>query len=73
MIASVLEDVVTTQEAAEMLERSRERVLQFIREGRLEAEKRGRDYLIPRYALAQFASQPRKRTGRPKKKVLVQE
>jgi excisionase family DNA binding protein len=62
---------MTTQEAAEVLGRSRERVLQFIREGRLEAEKRGRDYFIPRSALASFALQPRKRTGRPAKKVLV--
>ena len=37
---------LTTQEVAEQLGVSRRRVQQFINEGRLPAEKKGRDWLI---------------------------
>ncbi len=43
------------------------RVRQFVAEGRLRAEKVGRDLLIPVKELEAFVALPRRRTGRPKK------
>lgn len=62
---------MTPSEAAEVLGLTTERVLQFIRQGRLDAELKGRSgYLIHRGELERFRGIDRKRSGRPRK-VLV--
>jgi excisionase family DNA binding protein len=56
---------LTTGEAAERLGVTVGRVHQFIREKRLPAEKKGRDYLINERDLAKVED---RKTGRPPKK-----
>lgn len=58
----------TTEEAAEYLGVSTARVRQYIQEERLASEKSGRDHLIDYVALYDFASNGRKKIGRPNKK-----
>lgn len=50
---------MTTQEAAEALGVHRSRVLHFIRDKRLKAEKRGRDWWIEVKEVERFKQQPR--------------
>ena len=59
-------ELLTTQNAASMLGVSPSRVRQLVREGRLVAQKMGRDLLISRTVVEAFAVVPRRRTGRPK-------
>ena len=56
----------TTPKAAEYLKLSRRRIRILIDNGRIPAEKIGRDYLIKQSDLDAFAAQPR-RAGRPGK------
>lgn len=56
----------TTTEAAQKLNLSRARVLQFIRENRLVATQRGRDYFIEKTELERFAAVPRG-LGKPRR------
>lgn len=60
-------NLYTTERAAEYLEVSRSRVRQLIKEGRLRAEKSGRDHMIEDVDLEHYASFGRKKVGRPKK------
>lgn len=57
--------LLTTAEVAERLGVSSRRVHQFIAEGRLPAEKKGRDYLIDEKDLAKVKN---RKPGRPPKK-----
>ena len=57
-------DFITTNEAADELGVSRQRVLQLIQEGRLKAEKFANVYMIQRAALAHIEEKP---MGRPPK------
>lgn len=57
-------EVLTTSEAAERLGVSPIRVRVLIRQGRLPAQKKGRDYLIKEADLALVAE---RKVGRPKK------
>jgi excisionase family DNA binding protein len=61
-----MDDLLTTQNAALKLGVSPSRVRQLVREGRLIAQKMGRDLLISRATVEAFALLPRRRTGRPK-------
>lgn len=61
---------LTTRQAAQVLGVTPSRVRQFIMEGRLEAQKFGRDLLISPVNLEVFAVQARERTGRPRIKSL---
>ena len=56
---------LTTQEAAEALGVSRGRVYHYIKEGRLPAQRLGRDWLISPEDVANFERQP---SGYPKGK-----
>lgn len=56
---------IDTTEAARRLGVSRARVIVFCREGRIEAEKFGRDWRIDAASLAAFAATPRKVGRRP--------
>lgn len=56
---------LTTTEVAERLGRSKVRIVQLIREGRIPAEKFGRDYLIKEENLENFKLI--KPSGRPLK------
>ena len=62
------DDLMDTQEAAERLNLSRERVLQFIRAERLRAKKIGQQWLISSADLERFAQEPRP-VGRPRARV----
>jgi len=62
---------VTTAQAAKRLGVSRRRVRQFIKDGRLDAEKPGRDWLISRRSLDSFVKVQRK-VGRPGTPTLAQ-
>jgi excisionase family DNA binding protein len=55
---------ITTNDAAHRLQVSRRRVLALIADGRLPAQKMGRDFLIEEADLALVAN---RQTGRPKK------
>lgn len=57
---------LTTQEAAERLGISRRRINDFIKDGRLPAEKHGRDYLINEKDLKLVEE---RKPGRPRKEV----
>jgi len=61
------EQYITTSEAANLLGVSASRVRQLILEGRLNSVKIGRDQLLIKSEVDDFASKPRARTGRPKK------
>ena len=56
---------ITTKEAAERLAITVRRIQAMIKDGRLKAEKLGRDYLIHESALEEVKE---RKTGRPKKK-----
>jgi len=60
-----LKNPISTSEAAKILGVSASRVRQLILEGRLEATKVGRDQLLERQKVEDFALIPRERTGRP--------
>ena len=57
---------ISTAEAAEILGVTPSRVRQLIIEGRLGATKIGRDQLLDKEEVENFALKPRMRTGRPK-------
>lgn len=60
--------MLTTLEAAALLNVSRSRVLQHIKAGRLQATKHGRDWDITPQAIADYQPHPNgKRGGRPRK------
>lgn len=56
--------LLTTKEAAEKLSVTVRRVQAMIKDGRLEAEKLGRDYVVKESALEAVKE---RKTGRPKK------
>jgi len=56
--------LLTVPQAAARLGVNRTRVWRLVRDGRLPAEKRGRDWLIRESDLDAFAAEPRK-PGRP--------
>lgn len=58
------DDLITTNEAAESLGVTRQRVLQLIGDGRLKAEKFGNVYMIRRDNLDRIEERP---VGRPPK------
>lgn len=58
------DDLITTNEAAESLGVTRQRVLQLIQDGRLKAEKFGNVYMIRRGDLDHIEERP---MGRPPK------
>jgi len=58
----------TTDDAAKYLGVTPSRVRQFIMESRLESEKYGRDHLIQKNVLEDFAKSGKRKRGRPKKK-----
>jgi len=60
-----MKNVLTTEAAALFLGVSRARVRKLITDGRISAEKRGRDYLIQQIDLEWFAQHGRKTIGRP--------
>jgi excisionase family DNA binding protein len=60
-------DYLTTLQAAQILGLTQERVLAFIKDGRLKAEHIGRAWVILRSDLEEFKKQPRI-PGRPKKR-----
>jgi excisionase family DNA binding protein len=55
--------ILSTRQAAERLGVSRFRVIQFIREGRLEATKLGREYMIEEDALGRLVRYPQGAAG----------
>lgn len=63
--ASVLDQICTAEEAAETLDLTPERVMQFCRAGRIEAKKLGRDWAILRSSVLAFGKISRPE-GRPK-------
>ena len=54
--------VITTTDAAERLGVTRRRVLQYIKEGRVRADKMGRDYMVDLESVEEFRPRP---TGNP--------
>jgi excisionase family DNA binding protein len=64
---ALMENWLTTKEAAEKLGLTHVRVNQLIKDGILPAEKRGRDYLIKESDLAKAEARNTKKTGRPPK------
>jgi excisionase family DNA binding protein len=67
-MVKVFGDWMTVKEAATLLKVSTRRVHQFIDEGRLEAEKVGRDFFVRNSSVEALKRQPR-RVGRPPKEV----
>lgn len=57
---------MTTQEAADYLGMTRQRVGVLIRDGRIKARRHGRDWWIEKRDLDAFDQRPRQ-TGRPRK------
>lgn len=62
----VKDKLITTAEAAKILGRTRQRVVQLIKRKELPASKFGRDYLIRKSIVETF--ELKKPTGRPKMK-----
>ncbi|MEI8037445.1 MAG: DNA methyltransferase [Verrucomicrobiota bacterium] len=60
-----MDNILTTAEAASFLAVSKARVRKLIQDGRLAAEKHGRDHLIQKEDLQNFADHGRKNIGRP--------
>ena len=60
----IVPELLTTAEAATILNVTRVRVQQLVKAGTLAGEKRGRDYLIPRAEVEHYA-QTRRSPGRP--------
>jgi excisionase family DNA binding protein len=60
-----MDNIFTTDEAAKFLSVSQARVRKLIKDGRLPAEKHGRDHLIQETDLQKFATYGRKNIGRP--------
>jgi len=63
-----MENVLTTEAAALIIGVSQARIRKLIKEGRLPAEKRGRDHLLQETDVQRFAEHGRKKIGRPVKK-----
>ena len=57
--------LITTDEAAKILEISPVRVRQLIAAGALKSEKRGRDHLLDEDDVMHFNEHERRNTGRP--------
>jgi excisionase family DNA binding protein len=60
-------NLITTKSAAEILGVTPVRVRQLIQQGRLAAEKRGRDHLLDRKEIERFNRHGRRPGGRPPK------
>ena len=60
----LFEGYLTVTETAEKLDVSPRRIRQFISEGRLQAKKIGKQYIISKASLGKFIDKPRK-VGRP--------
>lgn len=65
MATTTISEILTVHEAADDLNLTPHRVREFIRDGRLEAVKRGTFYFILRDSLKRFKKTERK-VGRPK-------
>jgi len=63
-----MENVLTTEAAALIIGVSQARIRKLIKEGRLPAEKRGRDLLLQETEVQRFAEHGRKKIGRPTEK-----
>jgi len=63
-----MENVLTTEAAALIIGVSQARIRKLIKEGRLPAEKRGRDLLLQKTEVQMFADHGRKKIGRPTEK-----
>jgi excisionase family DNA binding protein len=59
MAKTALELICTPSEAAKSLNLTEERVLQFCREGRLQARKMGRDWVILSASVVAFSKEKR--------------
>lgn len=59
MKKTALDLICTPAEAAALLDVSEERVLQFCRQGRIQARKMGRDWVILTESATRFAKEPR--------------
>jgi excisionase family DNA binding protein len=64
-----MENILTTEAAAMIIGVSQARIRKLIKEGRLPAEKIGRDLLLKETDVKWFAENGRKKVGRPQKKV----
>lgn len=62
-----MNEFLTTEDAAKYLGVSPSRIRQLIAEKRLPSEKFGRDHMILKSDLAEFATSGKKKIGRPKK------
>lgn len=67
LIFAHMDEVLTTEEAAEVLGVTVTTVRSHIRNGRIEAKKRGRQWWITMNEAIRYRDRPQK-TGRPKKK-----
>ncbi|MFV0337290.1 MAG: excisionase family DNA-binding protein [Chthoniobacterales bacterium] len=63
-----MENTFTTKSAAMYLDVSQARIRKLIKDGRLPAEKMGRDYHILESDVQWFRDYGRKKSGRPKEK-----
>jgi hypothetical protein len=63
--ASILDQICTAEEAGAILNLTPERVMTFCREGRIEARKMGRDWVLSLASVREFAELERS-GGRPK-------
>lgn len=68
MLGAMARVVVSTSEAASLLGVTPSWVRTLVKRSALPGEKVGRDYLIPKEAVEEFARKPRARPGRPPKK-----
>jgi excisionase family DNA binding protein len=66
----MMEGYLTTNQAGERLQVSRKMIIKLINEGRITAEKVGRDYFIQVSEIARY-QRNRKRAGRPSTKKSV--
>jgi excisionase family DNA binding protein len=62
------DELLTVPQVAEVLGVHRSRVTVLIREGRIQAERFGKAYMVRRSALDTFKKAPKRRGGRPRKR-----
>ena len=63
-----MNDYLTTEDAANYLKVSPSRVRQLILEGRIKSKKIGRDHIIDKSDILNFAKHGKKKRGRPSEK-----